>query len=186
MIGKFRNLFLKKTEEQDSDKFEIFLGLVENFLKREYPKIKFDYTIKKEVEEEQNLKVKKTLFIEGILRQFVEFRWEKITQESVKKDLLWKGYGINSLPNDRLPFDFFRRKELVFLRDEGVCNRCGNKMEKIQQIHIIMVQDIKDNGGYNVENIILLCPSCYNVLQNQDKEATKIPLKIAENLYNMV
>ena len=38
----------------------------------------------------------------------------KENPKSVKKDLIWSGYGINSQPNKKDSTRFLRRKELVF------------------------------------------------------------------------
>ena len=89
------------------------------------------------------------MLIYEVIRQFADFKWEKRTQKSVKKDLIWSGYGINSQPNKKIPQDFLRRKELVFFREQGTCNRCGNVMDKIQKSSIILAQESDENGGYN-------------------------------------
>ena len=40
--------------------------------------------------------------------------------------------------------------------------------------------------GYNVENLILLCSNCYNLIQNQDKSFSEIPLRIRDDLYDLL
>ena len=140
----------------------------------------------KDKKEEDNLKVQKAMLIYEVIRQFADFKWEKRTQKSVKKDLIWSGYGINSQPNKKIPQDFLRRKELVFFREQGTCNRCGNVMDKIQKSSIILAQESDENGGYNVENLILLCSNCYNLIQNQDKSFSEIPLRIRDDLYDLI
>ena len=189
MFTNIKKLFKAKEEEIKElklDKFQLFLDLVNSYLKREYPSINFDLSFYKEKKEEDNLKVQKATLIAEVIRQFADFHWEKKTQKSVKKEILWSGYGVNSQPNKKIPQDFLRRKELVFFREEGICNRCGNIMDKIQKSSIILAQGSGENGGYNIENLILLCSSCYNLTQNQDKSFSEIPLRIRDDLHDLL
>ena len=189
MFTNIKKLFKAKEEEIKElklDKFQLFLDLVNSYLKREYPSINFDLSFYKEKKEEDNLKVQKATLIAEVIRQFADFHWEKKTQKSVKKEILWSGYGVNSQPSKKIPQDFLRRKELVFFREEGICNRCGNIMDKIQKSSIILAQESGENGGYNIENLILLCSSCYNLTQNQDKSFSEIPLRIRDDLYDLI
>ena len=189
MFTNIKKLFKAKEEEIKElklDKFQLFLDLVNSYLKREYPNINFDLSFYKDKKEEDNLKVQKATLIAEVIRQFADFHWEKKTQKSVKKEILWSGYGVNSQPNKKIPQDFLRRKELVFFREEGICNRCGNIMDKIQKSSIILAQGSGENGGYNIENLILLCSSCYNLIQNQDKSFSEIPLRIRDDLYDLI
>ena len=189
MFTNIKKLFKAKEEEIKElklDKFQLFLDLVNSYLKREYPSINFDLSLYENNEEQDNLKIQKAMLIDEVIRQFADFKWEKRTQKSVKKDLIWSGYGINSQPNKKIPQDFLRRKELVFFREQGTCNRCGNVMDKIQKSSIILAQESDENGGYNIENLILLCSSCYNLTQNQDKSFSEIPLRIRDDLYDLI
>ena len=189
MFTNIKKLFKAKEEEIKElklDKFQLFLDLVNSYLKREYPSINFDLSFYKDKKEEDNLKVQKATLIAEVIRQFADFHWEKKTQKSVKKEILWSGYGVNSQPSKKIPQDFLRRKELVFFREEGICNRCGNIMDKIQKSSIILAQGSGENGGYNIENLILLCSSCYNLIQNQDKSFSEIPLRIRDDLYDLI
>ena len=189
MFTNIKKLFKAKEEEIKElklDKFQLFLDLVNSYLKREYPSINFDLSFYKDKKEEDNLKVQKATLIAEVIRQFADFHWEKKTQKSVKKEILWSGYGVNSQPSKKIPQDFLRRKELVFFRDDGICNRCGNIMDKIQKSSIILAQESGENGGYNIENLILLCSSCYNLTQNKDKSFSEIPLRIRDDLYDLI
>ena len=189
MLHNIKKLFKAKEEEKKElkfNKFQLFLDLVNSYLKREYPNITFDLSLYENNEEQDNLKIQKAMLIAEVIRQFADFHWEKKTQKSVKKEILWSGYGVNSQPNKKIPQDFLRRKELVFFRDDGICNRCGNIMDKIQKSSIILAQGSGENGGYNIENLILLCSSCYNLTQNQDKSFSEIPLRIRDDLYDLI
>ena len=117
MFTNIKKLFKAKEEEIKElklDKFQLFLDLVNSYLKREYPSINFDLSFYKDKKEEDNLKVQKATLIAEVIRQFADFHWEKKTQKSVKKEILWSGYGVNSQPSKKIPQDFLRRKELVF------------------------------------------------------------------------
>lgn len=189
MFDNIKKLFETKEEEKKElkfNKFQLFLDLANSYLKKEYPNIHFDLTFYEDKEEEDNLKVQKAMVIHQIIRQFADFHWEKTTQKSVKKELIWSGYGINSQPNKKIPQDFLRRKELVFFREDGICNRCGNVMDKIQKSSIVLAQESHENGGYNIENLILLCSSCFNLIKNEDKDFSEIPLKIRDDLYDFI
>ena len=59
-------------------------------------------------------------------------------------------------------------------------------MDKIQKSSIIFAQESGENGGYNIENLIILCSSCYNLKQNQDKSFSEIPLRIRDDLYDLI
>ena len=189
MLHNIKKLFESKEEEKKElkfNRFQLFLDLVNSYLKREYPNIIFDLSFYKDKKEEDNLKIQKAMLIAEVIRQFADFHWEKKTQKSVKKEILWSGYGVNSQPSKKIPQDFLRRKELVFFREEGICNRCGNIMDKIQKSSIILAQESDENVGYNIENLILLCSNCYNLIQNQDKSFSEIPLRIRDDLYDLL
>lgn len=180
MLKKIKKLFSKK-KEKISDNFEIFLGLVEVYLKREHPKINFDFSIVESLKKEENLKIKKSLFIDEIAKQFCDFEYIKKSQKSVDKKMLWSGYGANCAPSPKQPYDFLRRKELVFLRDEAKCDRCGNKIEKINQAFTVFIEAIEDGGAYNLENLAIVCFNCYQVLNKQEKN-----LQLIDDLYSLV
>ncbi|MBL3519308.1 HNH endonuclease [Aliarcobacter lanthieri] len=185
MLDKLKNLLFQEDDKKDN-KFNIFLGLVDSYLKREHPKIKFDLSIIDEILKEENFKIRKTLFIDEVVRQFIDFEYLKKTQESVKKELLWNGYGINSIPNLKKPQDFLRRKEVAFFRDKGTCDRCGNKMDKLSDAHTLLILEAENGGGYNLENIAILCFDCHKILTNESRNIFEIPLKIRDELYNFV
>ena len=57
---------------------------------------------------------------------------------------------------------------------------------EVRKSSIILAQESDENGGYNVENLILLCSNCYNLIQNQDKSFSEIPLRIRDDLYDLI
>ena len=118
MLHNIKKLFKAKEEEKKElkfNKFQLFLDLVNSYLKREYPNINFDLSLYENKEEEDNLKVQKATLIAEVIRQFADFHWEKKTQKSVKKEILWSGYGVNSQPNKKIPQTFYEEKSWFFL-----------------------------------------------------------------------
>lgn len=183
MIKKIKSLFSKS---DDLEKYEIFVNLLKNYLENYYPKILFDFSNKNRLQKEFNLNLQKSFFIESLIKQFIEFDYKKITQNSVKRELTWEGYGLNSTPNKKVPNDFIRRKELVFYRDKSTCNRCGTVMERLSQASFCFVQEIEDGGGYNIENIILLCSSCNQVVNNFKENYNEMELIFRDKLYEFI
>ena len=183
MIKKIKSLFSKS---DDLEKYEIFVNLLKNYLENYYPKILFDFSNKNRLQKEFNLDLQKSFLIESLIKQFIEFDYKKITQNSVKRELTWEGYGLNSTPNKKVPNDFIRRKEIIFLRDKQICNRCGNKIEKVNQAYISFIKDVEFGGGYNVENLALICVDCNQVLSNKDKAYKDILLPLKDKLYKLL
>lgn len=183
MIKKIKSLFSKS---DDLEKYEIFINLLKNYLENYYPKILFDFSNKNRLQKEFNLDLQKSFLIESLIKQFIEFDYKKITQNSVKRELTWEGYGLNSTPNKKVPNDFIRRKEIIFLRDKQICNRCGNKIEKVNQAYISFIKDVEFGGGYNVENLALICVDCNQVLSNKDKAYKDILLPLKDKLYKLL
>lgn len=184
MIKKIKSLFF--INEEKIDKFEIFFDFIKKYVQKNYPKINFDFSNINRFKNELKVDVQKSLFVEYLVKQFIEFDYKKTSQESVKKELIWEGYGVNSLPNLRLPHDFSRRKELVFYRDKSTCNRCGTVMERLSQASFCFVQEIEDGGGYNIENIILLCSSCNQVVNNFKENYNEMELIFRDKLYEFI
>ncbi|MDX3960325.1 hypothetical protein DF188_08685 [Aliarcobacter skirrowii] len=183
MIKKIKSLFSKS---DDLEKYEIFVNLLKNYLENYYPKILFDFSNKNRLQKEFNLDLQKSFLIESLIKQFIEFDYKKITQNSVKRELTWEGYGLNSTPNKKVPNDFIRRKELVFYRDKSTCNRCGTVMERLSQASFCFVQEIEDGGGYNIENIILLCSSCNQIVNNFKENYNEMELIFRDKLYEFI
>lgn len=183
MIKKIKSLFSKS---DDLEKYEIFVNLLKNYLENYYPKILFDFSNKNRLKKEFNLDLQKSFLIESLIKQFIEFDYKKITQNSVKRELTWEGYGLNSTPNKKVPNDFIRRKELVFYRDKSTCNRCGTVIERLSQASFCFVQEIEDGGGYNIENIILLCSSCNQVVNNFKENYNEMELIFRDKLYEFI
>ena len=188
MLNFFKDIFNNKDklDEKALKNLGAFIGLVDVHLKREHPYIKFDCSACKDIDKTEDIKLIKSMIIEESIKQFVNFEYIKTTQKEVKKEILWSDYAVNSLPSQKRPIDFLRRKEIIFLRDKQICNRCGNKIEKLNQAYISFIKDVEFGGGYNVENLALICVDCNQVLSNKDKAYKDILLPLRDKLYALL
>ncbi len=144
--------------------FKSFLYHIKNYLKSEYPYIPFNYTLNSKIEEEKNIKVKKTLFIEHLVTQFIKYEYKTQTQDSINKEFLWSTYEQNCKPiKDKFPTDWPKRKEFTFKRDQAKCKRCGHKV-RLQDAYISFVKPTSEGGGYNFENLITFCVDCNKII----------------------
>lgn len=146
------------------DNFELFLNDLKLYMSNHHPKIKFDYSIVKKTENEKNPKLRKAIIIENIVEQFFNFSYSKKTQKSVDKEKIWTSYDEKSISNSKFPNDWIQRKELAYIRENKCCNRCGDVIINVNEASTSFVKDIKDGGGYNFENIIILCSDCNKIL----------------------
>lgn len=137
-------------------------------MNQNHPKIKIDYSIIGKSENEKDIKIRETIIVENIVKQFFEYHYSKNTQNIIEKEKLWPNYEEKSKPNNKYPSDWPQRKELVWKRDEKSCKRCGNKLE-LKNSYISFVKNIEDNGGYNFENIFTLCADCNMILNSTNK-----------------
>lgn len=161
--------------------FSFFIKDLKLHLSKYYPKINFDYSIIEKTQNEQDLKVRETLIVENIIEQFFNFDYQKKTQESVSKDKLWANYIEKSNSNSKFPNDWTQRKELVWKRDNKCCNRCGNKIS-LEASYTTFVNEIKNGGGYNVENIIILCSDCNKIINSTNPKSTIFSLSLNDSL----
>lgn len=185
MIETLKKIFFSK-EDAKSDEFGIFLEILESYMKVNHPKIKIDFSVSKEFENETNLKVKKSLMIENVVKQFLNFEYTKVTQKSIPKEKLWQGYNLNSTSNFKYPTDWLKRKEFAYRRDNRCCNRCGKFLNELTDAHTSFVKDIKDGGTFHFENIIILCSDCHKILDYTDKSKGVLHISLNDKLLNLV
>ena len=186
MIETLKKMFSPK-EDTKIDEFEIFLEILESYMKTNHPKIKIDYSVSKHFENETNLKVRKSLMIENIVKQFQNFEYIKTTQKSIPKDKIWNGYNLNSATNFKYPVDWLKRKEFVYRRDKGCCNRCGKFLAELTDVHTAFAKEIKDGGTYHFENIIILCFDCYKIVDfNQNDSKGNLHISLNDKLLDLV
>lgn len=160
---------------------EQFILDIKLHMKKEHPKIPIDYSIIDETKNEKDIRIRETLIVEDIINQFYNHEYLKMTQAMVSKDKLWNNYNELSSNNLKVPSDWKRRRELAHSRDNEKCNRCGTK-SKFENSHTIFVKDIKDGGGYNLENLITLCSDCNRILNSQNPKNTMSSLNLNDKL----
>lgn len=140
-----------------------FIKDIQIYLKRKLPKITFSYEILKKLSHEKDFRIKQTLIIEDIIKQFSDYKYSTVTQNTIKHDLLWASYENDSKPpKDKVPKDLIRRKELSWRRDNQSCDRCGQKI-KLLDSHLCFARKLEDGGTYHFENLAILCSDCYRI-----------------------
>lgn len=162
--------------------FKLFAKDLKVYLIQNYPKIKFDFSILDKTNNESNLRTREIIIVENMVNQFFYYKYEKRTQNPVAKEKLWSTYDEKSASNSKYPQDWPQRKELVWTRENKCCNRCGNKISYLKDAYTQFVKEIEDGGGYNVENVILICQDCNQVLNSKNPKNTMVSLNIYEKL----
>lgn len=181
----YRKEIYKRVYKKGSTK--TFMKDCEIFLVSNYPKIKFDFNIESKYQEDEDIRIKQTLLAEDFVNQFINHEYELSTQDSVSKDKLWGGYEAASRPvkGDKRPSDWARRKQTAWNRDSGKCNRCGTKTKLIDS-QVLLAKQVEDSGGFNLENIVILCSDCAKVVKSQDIQKISKDLIITDKLMNKV
>lgn len=178
-----KKLFIPKSPTGD---FEIFIKDLKLHMQKYHPNIKIDYSIIEKTKNEPNLEFRETFIVENIVEQYFNYPYKKITQKSVSRDKLWANYDEKSLSNSKLPNDWQQRKELAWRRDNRCCNRCGNYLISLNEVYTNFVKDIKDEGSYSLENIIVLCADCNKVLNSTNHKNSMDSLILNDKLLHLV
>lgn len=171
-----------KFKYENSGNFDLFVKDLKLHMQKHHPKIFIDYSIIGKTIDEKNLKLRETLIIEDVVRQFFYFDYEKKTQKSVAREKLWLTYEEKSTSNPKVPTDWIKRKELVYSRDNRCCNRCGDNIPSLNDTFTIFIKDIEKGGGYNLENIAILCNDCHKVLNSTNEKQTIHSLTLNDRL----
>lgn len=166
---------------------KIFLKDVDIYLTIHHPKIQFDFKILSKFENEKDIRIKETLIVEEVVKQFSNYEFDLQTQRGLSKDKQWSSYEQNSklLKDNKLPVDWPQRKEAAWIRDNNKCNRCGNKV-KLVDAHVMLAKQMRNGGGFNLENIVVLCSDCSRILKSPNIERTSRDLNILDNLMKKV
>lgn len=159
----------------------LFVKDLKRHMKNEHPKINFDYSIIDKTKNEKDIRIRQTIIVENIVNQFFFFEYSKKTQKDIQREKHWSGYEEKSKSNDKYPNDWAIRKDFAWKREEGRCDRCGNKVP-LDNTFTTFVKDIKDGGGFNFENIIILCVDCNKVINSQNPKNTISSLNLNEKL----
>lgn len=160
---------------------DLFIKDIKQYMKQEYPNLEIDYSIIKKTKDEKDIKVRETLIVENIINQFFYYAYEKNTQGTVSKEKLWTNYEKKSFSNPKFPSDWKERRALSWQRDNGKCNRCGTKM-RLEDTFTTFAKDIDEGGGYNLENIIILCSDCNKVINSENPKNSIASLQLNDKL----
>lgn len=173
----YKKLFKSKTD------IKPFVKVLNEYLIKNYPRINFNFDILEKLADEKDFKVKQILIIEDLVSQFAYYEYSLETQKGVDPEKLWTGYDQNSklLKDNTYPKDWAQRKSTAWVRDDGKCNRCGTKI-KIENSNALLAKQMKDGGGFNLENIVILCNDCSKVIKSSNMERTKKDLHILDEL----
>lgn len=163
------------------DNFNLFIKDLKIHMTQHHPKIKIDYSIIGKTEDEKDIRVREALIVENIVQQFFNYPYKKETQNSIEKEKLWINYIEKSNTNPKYPNDWSQRKELAWKRDNKSCNRCGDTLS-LNNTFSTFVKEIKDGGGYNFENIIILCSDCNKILNSTNPKNTISSLNLNDKL----
>ncbi len=160
---------------------DLFLKDLKLHMMEIHPKFNYDYSIVEKTKDEKDIRIRETLIVENIVEQYFNFEYIKKTQKTIPSDKFWKGYEEHSKSSSKLPSDWPRRKELAYTRDEGKCNRCYRKI-KIDDTYTSFAKNIENGGGYNFENIIILCSDCNKIINSTNPTSTIHNLALNEEL----
>lgn len=174
-----KKIFTFKYKKDNS--FSFFIKDLKLHMAKHHPKIKIDYSIIEKTQNEQDFKVRETLIVENVINQFFNFNYQKRTQETVPANKLWTNYIEKSKSNPKYPNDWLQRKDMAWKRDNKSCNRCGDKIS-LEAVYTNFVNDIKNGGGYNLENIIILCSDCNKIINTTNAKNTILSLSINDGL----
>jgi len=166
---------------------KVFIKDLNAYLTYNYPKINFNFDIVEKLDEKDLLKTKQILIIEDLNNQFSYYEYELSTQKSVSKEKLWSSYDQNSTlhKDNKFPIDWPQRKEAAWNREEGKCNRCGTKT-KLVDANALLAKQMKDGGGFNLENVVILCNDCTRIIKSSNLEKTKKDLNFLDKLMKKV
>lgn len=182
-------IYRKEIYSKFSKKGDIktFIRDVDSYLSVHYPKIPFNFDILEKLEDEADIRRKQILIIEDLVGQFAYYEYELSTQRTVSKDKLWTGYDQNSvlIKDNKRPIDWAQRKEAAWFREDGKCDRCGTKSRLVDS-NALLAKQMKDGGGFNLENIVILCNDCTRVIKSSNLESTRKDLLILDNLMGKV
>jgi hypothetical protein len=170
---------------ENNDNFNVFLKDLKFYMQKHHPKIHIEYSIVDKTKNELNLTIRETLIIENIVNQFFTHEYQIKTQKGIPREKYWISYEEKSKSNPKYPNDWQIRKEFAWKRDDKSCNRCGNPLN-LNDAHTLFVKDIKDSGGYNLENILILCVDCNRILNSQDQKHLLSSLVVGDKLMTLI
>ena len=181
----YRKKFIQKFNKKPD--INSFVKDITIYLKTNYPKFVFDFTIINKYSNEANFKTQQMLIIEDLIKQFIREEFVFSTQKIVEKKHLWLTYEENSRlkKDNKLPADWIQRKTEALKRDKNKCNRCEHNVIK-NNSYALLVKQMKDGGGFNFENIVILCNDCNRIIKSNYNEKIYHDLHIMDSLLNKI
>lgn len=157
---------------------DLFLSKLKQYLKKNYPKITFDFSIIETSKVEKNPDTRKYIIASDILEQYKRVPLDSNKfPKSTPTSLRWDGYIFNCEPDrDKLPPDWAKRKNALITRDHKQCIRCS-KPVTLSTIEIHLIRSIEDGGKYYLENLISVCKDCEKILSNDPKKMANLHIK---------
>ena len=176
----FKDKIFKKKHTPLKD--EVFKNIIITYLKKTYPKFKFDFSVLDKRYPNEDALTTKYSQIDDIINQYINNRpFSKKLLKPIKTDNLWSEYAFYSKPKkDKLPPDWLKRKKVAYERDKHTCVRCSKNL-LLKDCVLFMVTPINKGGQYYLENLATLCTDCNKIL---DKKLSA--LKIKDELYEFV
>ncbi|MEA3353842.1 MAG: HNH endonuclease signature motif containing protein [Campylobacterota bacterium] len=163
--------------------FDLFLTKLKTYLKKTYPKIKFNFDIIEESKIEENPSTRKYLIADNIVTQFIALKIDPSSYPSgTPSNIHWSGYAFHCEPNkDKLPKDWAQRKQALLARDKKVCFRCGKNITAAN-MEVHMIRGLDQGGKYFLENLLPVCKDCHKLLDHKKINY----LQIKDDLYDIV
>ena len=165
--------------------FSFFIKDLKLHMSEYHPKIKIDYSRIDKKKIDETLEEREKIVIESVVAQYFNSPYEKDTQDGIAKEKYWLNYYEKSISNSKFPNDWPLRKEAALRRDDSSCNRCGQKLT-YDEATTTFVKDINKGGGYNLENIIILCSDCNRVLNTSNPKNTMYSLTLNDKLIFLI
>ncbi len=175
---------LTSVKYKNSEDLDLFLRDLKLYMQHNHPKIDINYSILEKIKDEHNLGIKEVMIIENIVEQFINFKYSKNTQRGLPKDSYWANYLEKSMSH-KLPNDWLLRRDYAWRRDNKCCKRCGKNID-LNESYTIFVNDIKNGGGYHLENLITLCVDCNKILSDNNSKNIISSLPLNDKLLMLV
>jgi len=169
---------------QNKGNFDQFVIALKNYLKKHYPKIKFDLAMIGNSKSEPSEETRKVMVVDDIVEQYKHIKIDKNKHpKPTGPTLQWDSYIFNSEPNrNKLPNDWEQRKNALLTRDNQECFRCTKKISQ-NTVAIYMLKSLKNGGKYHLENLIPVCKDCERILSDDPKKLNFLTIK--DDLYHI-
>lgn len=161
------------TKSSDAD---LLLKDIQVYFTNRHPLIDINYSGVKKIIDQNDKSVVGLMIIDYIVMQYFNANINLDMPRPLKKEMLWANYEELSIPlKDKIPKDWRKRKETIFVRDNKQCVRCGQKLEfKNAMPHLI--RPLEDHGTFHLDNIVTLCIDCNKVLNLKEKGSNDITI----------